>query len=462
MTLNDDARGAGRPKPAGGSLLSFLLAAALALAPTPGAAQPSPDLRAALQDAPGASRDVRAFYRARDHRPLWIRNGRLGPEADALLRLIGTADLDGLDPDDYRPQDLAEAVAAARTGAPTALARAEMQLSRRFADYVRDLRQPRRDSGMIYAERDLTGERPDVRAVLDAAAAAPSLAQYLEANGWMHPFYGRLRATLAASQGRGAGPRGALSAQQQRILYINLGRLRALPADTGQRYILVDAAGARLWAFEGGRVRETMRVVVGRVTDQTPMIAGRIRYAVVNPYWNVPPDLVPTRIAPNVLSHGIGWFRARGYQVLSDWSDRPHVVPADTIDWRVAAAGRQTLRVRQLPGPENGMGRIKFLFPNELGVYLHDTPERGLMREPARQYSAGCVRVEDASRLARWLFGRPLETRGSRPEHYVPLPQPVPVYITYLTAAPEGERVVFRRDVYNRDSAVRVAHLVAG
>ena len=94
---------------------------------------------------------------------------------------------------------------------------------------------------------------------------------------------------------------------------------------------------------------------------------------------------------------------------------------------------------------------MKFMFPNELGVYLHDTPERDLLREAARQFSAGCVRVEDAPRLARWLFGRPLAASGRRPEQQVPLPEPVPVYITYLTAAPEGDRIAFRPDAYGRD-----------
>ena len=441
MTL-DEIKGAGRSKTAGAPLAIFCLSFALAAAPMPAFAQPAAaSLTAELQQAPGAGGEVRDFYRARNFRPLWIRGNRLGPEADILLRLLQTAELDGLNPRRYRPQAVAEAIAAARTGSPEALARAEMLLSRRLADYGRDMRRPPRRSAMIFAERDLQNARPRARALLEAAAAAPSLRQHLDGIGWMHPFYGRIRASLATSR----------SAEQQRILRLNLDRTRVLPAEARGRYVLVDAAGARLWMYENGRVRDTMRVVVGRVTDQTPMMAGRIRFAVLNPYWNVPPDLVPSRIAPNVLSGGVGWLRSKGYQVLSDWSNTPHVVPPQAIDWRAAAAGRQELRVRQLPGPENAMGRMKFLFPNELGVYLHDTPERGLLREASRQYSAGCVRVEDAARLGRWLFGRNLQTRDRTPEQYVPLPEPVPVYITYLTAAPEGERIVFRQDVYGRD-----------
>ncbi len=99
------------------------------------------------------------------------------------------------------------------------------------------------------------------------------------------------------------------------------------------------------------------------------------------------------------------------------------------------------------------MGSVKFMMPNNLGIYLHDTPEKELMRKPERRFSSGCVRVEDAQRLARWLFGRPLLPKGSQPDQRVDLAQPVPVYITYLTAMPEGQTIVYRTDAYNRDRA---------
>jgi murein L,D-transpeptidase YcbB/YkuD len=108
--------------------------------------------------------------------------------------------------------------------------------------------------------------------------------------------------------------------------------------------------------------------------------------------------------------------------------------------------------MRQLPGAGNAMGKMKFMFPNEQGIYLHDTPERNLFAKADRRFSSGCVRVEDAARLAKWLFGKPLAPKAGAPEQQVNLPDPVPVYITYLTAAPEGQTIAFRSDVYNRDS----------
>ena len=109
--------------------------------------------------------------------------------------------MEGLDPGDYRPGALADAIVEARHGPPAALARAEILLTRRFAQYVRDVRRPPRRAAMIYAERGLAPVRPTARAVLERAARAPSLAEHLDTIGWMHPFYGRLRNALAADPG---------------------------------------------------------------------------------------------------------------------------------------------------------------------------------------------------------------------------------------------------------------------
>jgi murein L,D-transpeptidase YcbB/YkuD len=97
------------------------------------------------------------------------------------------------------------------------------------------------------------------------------------------------------------------------------------------------------------------------------------------------------------------------------------------------------------------MGQMKFMFPNRSGVYLHDTPQKELLTETSRMFSGGCVRLEDAPRLGRWLFGRSLRAAGSSPDQRVDLPEGVPVYITYLTAVPDGDRIAYLPDPYSRD-----------
>ena len=108
--------------------------------------------------------------------------------------------------------------------------------------------------------------------------------------------------------------------------------------------------------------------------------------------------------------------------------------------------------MRQLPGGDNMMGAIKFMFPNRLGIYLHDTPAKTLFNAKDRLKSSGCVRVEDAARLSRWLYGRDVLGTAAGPEQRIDIPNPVPVYITYLTAAPRNGRIEYQADVYARDA----------
>ena len=136
---------------------------------------------------------------------------------------------------------------------------------------------------------------------------------------------------------------------------------------------------------------------------------------------------------------------------MSDFSPNPTIIDAGKVDWKAVAAGKIAVQLRQLPGPSNSMGRVKFMFPNSQGVWLHDTPSRELFANAARLESAGCVRLEDAWRLGSWLFQRPLTATTGKPEREVELPNPVPVYITYLTAVQTGSSVHFIDDAYGRD-----------
>jgi murein L,D-transpeptidase YcbB/YkuD len=242
----------------------------------------------------------------------------------------------------------------------------------------------------------------------------------------------------------------------EQLIIVNLERARRLPLATErQRYILVDAGAARLYMMENGRAVDSMKVVVGKLETATPMMAAQLRYLSVNPYWNVPPELVVSLIAPNVLKQGMTYLKDRRYEVLSDWSDEATALDPTTIDWPAVASGRKEIRVRQLPGGGNSMGRVKFMMPNAFGIYLHDTPNRAPFAETAdRWISNGCVRLEDADRLARWLMGGLPEAPDPDRPIRVDLQQPVPVYLTYFTAAAAPGGVAFRADPYGRDEPV--------
>lgn len=203
---------------------------------------------------------------------------------------------------------------------------------------------------------------------------------------------------------------------------------------TTGRFVLVDAGSAQLFMIEDGRVRDTMRVIVGKPSAATPTVKSTIYDATLNPYWHVPTDLARTIIAPRVLKDGASYLRERGYQVLSNFGEGAREIPASSVNWEAVAEGRDQVFVRQLPGPANSMGEMKFAFANSEGIYLHDTPRKELFNEPERKLSAGCVRLEDADRLASWLLGRDPAQASAAPEQKVPLPKPVPITITYLEA----------------------------
>lgn len=240
----------------------------------------------------------------------------------------------------------------------------------------------------------------------------------------------------------------------QQLIIINMERAKRLPSPQEQRkYALVDSGGARLSLWENGRMVDSMKVVVGKAETATPMMAAYIRYVSVNPYWNVPPELVRNLIGPRVLAQGVSYLTEREYQVLSGFGEDARLLDPNSVDWQAVVDGRQEIRLRRLPSPANSMGAMKFMLPNYFGIYLHDTPERGHFEKNELWISNGCVRVEDYKRFASWLFGGPVP-RGRDPkvEEDVNLPQPVPVYMTYLTVQPTASGVQFLGDPYGRDA----------
>lgn len=382
-------------------------------------------------------------YAARGYRPLWAEDGRLGPAADALIAALDDSALDGLS-SHYGADGLRDEIAAARrAGEPAITAKAEIALSKAFTRYVRDQRRPR-DVGMIWADGSLKPKRPKPEAVLRAATFPRSFARYVTGMEWMSPHYVRLRALMARAR------RGDLAPDQQLRLRRNLERARLLPGPW-TRHIVVDASSGRLWYYEAGEQAGTMKVVVGARETQTPLLAGVVQWAIVNPYWNVPTYLARKSVAPKVLAgRSLASLRM---EALSDWSAEARPLPAKSIDWHAVASGAQEIRLRELPGRGNSMGRVKFLFPNDEGIYLHDTPDRALLAKEDRHLSNGCIRLENAPALARWLTGKPLPSTTRTPEQAVALQVPVPVYLTYLTATESNARVAFRDDIYGRDAA---------
>jgi murein L,D-transpeptidase YcbB/YkuD len=208
-------------------------------------------------------------------------------------------------------------------------------------------------------------------------------------------------------------------------------------------YLLVDANSARLYMIEDGRVQDSMKVIVGKPETPTPQLKDAIYYATLNPYWHVTPDLARSLIAPNVLKQGQDYLTQRGYEVVTGFGPDARVIPAESVDWNAVAAGTVQIYVRELPGPANSLGHYKFDLPHGDGIYLHDTPRKELFAQDTRNLSHGCVRLEDAPRLARWLL-RKDPPAASTPEENVLLPRPVPIMISYLDPGSETQLAMLR------------------
>jgi murein L,D-transpeptidase YcbB/YkuD len=234
------------------------------------------------------------------------------------------------------------------------------------------------------------------------------------------------------------------------LLSENLARARFIPPS--KKYVIVDTPSARMWMYENGQPVDSMKLVVGMDAYRTPLIASVIYYTTFNPYWHAPDHLVRKAIAPNALRSST-YLKSKGYEVLSEWSPNAKVIPPSEVDWKGAAAGTVHLKVRQAPGGDNSMGKMKFPFENGDGVFLHDTPHREHFAKSIRTISNGCVRLEDAPRFVRWLYGRDVHAEGVGADQNVVLPTPVPVYLLYMTTRPEGGTIAYERDPYRLDRA---------
>lgn len=270
----------------------------------------------------------------------------------------------------------------------------------------------------------------------------------------------RARHNLPAGTGVDKATLAALNVPVERRveqIELNLDRLRWVPNDFGDRYVLVNIPEYQLHAFDGGKEVLTMRVVVGKDYEHaTPVFADTISEVVFHPDWNVPKSIATKEIIPQVQKDK-KYLEEHGYEVVD--REHPNVpLDPDDVDWDADTADFHYL-IRQGPGERNALGNIKFLFPNRFAVYMHATPAVGLFKERERAASHGCVRLEKPEDFARfvlagnkdWDDARIHKALADTVQEAVRVTKQVPVYLLYLTAFPKDGQVQFRDDVYGSD-----------
>jgi murein L,D-transpeptidase YcbB/YkuD len=453
--------------------------------------------------------DVRQFYTAAAYRPAWSTPRGLTPLAAATVAAIDALAGDGLEPEDYHARPLHRLLDPRRRLSPDDRAELDLMLSDGFLAAAHDLLAGRVPPRAVHPAWSLHGRDADLPALLaqalqrgrvaDAlwglrpataqyAALREALARYRDAarqGGWptlpsrtLRPGEDRveiatLRARIAAEaplpavadterydsalvqaveefQRRsgitddgvvGAATRQALNVPAARRvdqIRASLERERWLPASLGDRYVAVYIPAFELQAVEGGKVSVTSRVIGGKPGWHTPIFSARMTTVIFNPYWNIPPSILAREVLPR-QRRDPSYFGREGIEAVRDGG---------------------SVRYRQVPGPRNPLGDVKFVFPNPFNVYLHDTSTPSLFERDERAFSHGCVRVQKPIELAVWALDRnqgwsedAVQAAADRSgERGVTLAQPIPVYIFYRTAwVDDTGAVQFRKDLYELD-----------
>ena len=251
-----------------------------------------------------------------------------------------------------------------------------------------------------------------------------------------------------------------------RALEMNMERWRWMSRDLGEKYVLVDIAGFTLQGYDGADVVLEMPVVVGKYQHETPIFSDKIRYLEFNPYWNITPTIAQNEMLPK-LKEDPGYLQEHHIRVFENWQSGARELDPRAVDWHGVGSGIRAMKLRQDPGPWNALGTVKFMFPNEYDIYLHDTPARGKFSRAVRAFSHGCVRVAEPSKLAEFVLGGEsegwaeevvLEAVANGERQVVRLKESVPVHISYQTVWVDAAgRIRFSPDVYGRDEKLEAA-----
>jgi len=246
------------------------------------------------------------------------------------------------------------------------------------------------------------------------------------------------------------------AADRLQQININLERLRWLPNDLGDRYIMVNLANYRLIAIEDDQVKLDMRVIVGKTKRSTPSFSSQMTHIVLNPKWYVPNKLARMDLLPKQQANP-GYFEHYNFRVFNFEDGNKTEINPDSVDWQAMSKQYFPYSLVQDPGKNNALGQLKFILPNPWKIYLHDTPSKSLFNQSLRNFSSGCIRVEDPLALASFSLSRnsrqqPLLDIISSNENYsAKLEQPLSVYAIYATVWLNGNEVMFSPDSYRRD-----------
>ena len=495
-----------------------------------------------IKSAKGAIPLRERFYAERRFQPAWIRDKKVSDQAQKLLQILREADLEGLNPSDYKVDQAESLLAQFKQGQNggssinvETWADLDIMLTDAFFSYGVHVSTGRLDPGKWFYQWIPYRRSVDLVQVLNESLDKKDVESALESLPPRYPAYAQLRTELAnyrriaADGGWAAIPektklkkgstghavallkhrlvisgdldaaalgindhfdgrlQGALQKFQERhglnadgvmaeetrkalnfsvekrIRQIewNMERWRWLPDELGPRYVMVNIPDYRLFVVENQITIMSMKTVVGKPEQPTPVFMDNMSYLELNPTWNLPNSIVADEMIPKVKKDP-NYLTKKRIRIYSNWSTKAKEIDPKTIDWAKINPKKFPYRMIQDTGV-NPLGRIKFMFPNQFDVYLHDTTQKSFFQRSKRMYSHGCIRVERPYDLGEWVLKddpawsktRLLTEIKKGKRQVVNLPKPIPVYVIYLTAWFDTRgHIHFRDDIYDYDKSL--------
>jgi len=399
------------------------------------------------------------FYASRKNLPAWMDGDKASPAFATLLEALKHSEDHGLDPARYGTDGFQQAAAAAaQTKGRYELAtipELDAHLTYGYLRYAADLLGWSGNPKAIYADWLVAPNKMDLADHLATAISSGHVRESLDELAPSHPQYKGLQTALQRER---MNPTGHLD-----LIRMNMERWRWMPRELGDRYILVNVPAYQMQVMEGTKPALAMRVIVGDPKHPTPLFSDEMTTVVFSPNWNVPESIIRNEMLPR-LARDPGYLDRQDIQVVGTSGE---AVDAQAVDWgdEGAVSG---LHFRQEPGPKNALGLVKFVFPNQFDVYLHDTPTDSLFNKQRRALSHGCIRLENPVGLAQyvmrdkpeWTAERINRAMNAGHEQGVPLKDHLRVHIAYFTAWVNGDgSVTYTDDPYGLDAKQKVQRL---
>jgi murein L,D-transpeptidase YcbB/YkuD len=243
-------------------------------------------------------------------------------------------------------------------------------------------------------------------------------------------------------------------------MLLNLDRIKWLKKRTEKRRVIINIPDFTLHFEEDGKLRQSIRTVVGKPKNPTPIFSNMVKTIVLNPYWNLPNSIIQKEMIPKLLKNPNAMVK-EGIEIRNGWKKDAALVNPSTIDWAAYRYSKHVpFRFAQVPGNRNALGKLKFLFPNKYAVYMHDTPSKHLFKRNKRAFSHGCIRLQKPRELLKTFasfndnidFKKSQEILKGKKKTYFSLKKQVPVDVIYLTSWVDYEgKLQFRNDIYGYD-----------